>query len=341
MNPHLLEPFVTVIMPIRNEEAFIARSLGAVLDQDYPHDRMEILIADGMSDDATLETIRTLPGAERVRIIFNPARIQAAGMNKAIMQARGEIIIRVDGHTVIEPDYVIQCVKTLTETQAQNVGGPMNSVGITPMGKAIAAAGKSPFAVPTAFHVSQEAQLTDTVYLGAWRKTTLLQLEGFDESCNINEDYELNYRIRKAGGKVYFTPAIQSHYYGRQTLKLLAKQYFSYGKAKTKTLRRHPASVRPRQLVAPLFVAGLIFGGILGLIFPLAKFIWLTCVLLYFSANFVSSRKVASETGQENLSRLPLIFLTIHLSWGVGFWLGLFSDEKQSRVGAAQAVPGI
>ena len=328
-------------MPIRNEEAFIARSLGAVLDQDYPHDRMEILLADGMSDDGTLEKIRTLPGSDRVQIVSNPKRIQAAGMNKAIWQARGEIIIRVDGHTVIAPDYVRQCVQALTETRAQNVGGPMNPVGITPMGNAIAAAGKSPFAVPTAFHVSQETQLTDTVYLGAWRKTTLQQLEGFDESCNINEDYELNYRIRKAGGKIFFTPAIQSHYYGRQTLGLLAKQYFSYGKAKIRTLRRHPASVKPRQLVAPLFVAGLFFGGILGLFFPFAKLAWLACVLLYFSANLFFSRKAASETEWENLLRLPLVFLTIHLSWGLGFWLGLLTDKEQSRLAPSQTVSGI
>ena len=328
MDTNLSELFVTVIMPIRNEQTFIARSLGAVLDQDYPHDRIEILIADGMSDDGTLEKIQTLPGADRVRIVANPERIQAAGLNKAILQAGGEIIVRVDGHTVIAPDYVRQCVKALTETNAQNVGGPMNPVGITPMGKAIAAAGKSPFAVPTAFHVSQEAQLTDTVYLGAWRQTNLLQLGLFDESCNINEDYELNYRIRKAGGKIYFTPAIQSYYYGRQTLGLLARQYFSYGKAKTRTLRIHPTSVRPRQLVAPLFVAGLCFGGILGLIFPFAKIAWLACVLLYFSANLFFSRKVASETAWENLWRLPLVFFTIHVAWGLGFWLGLFSNEK-------------
>ena len=338
MDTESREPFVTVIMPIRNEEAFISRSLEAVLNQDYPQDRLEILIADGMSDDGTVEKIRNLPGNDRVRIIRNPERIQAAGMNKAILQASGEIILRVDGHTVIAPDYVRQCVSALAATNAQNVGGPMNPIGTTPMGKAIAAAGKSPFAVPTAFHVSQQAQYTDTVYMGAWPRHVLERLGGFNEQFGANEDYELNYRIRKDGGKIYFTPAIQSHYYGRQTLELLAQQYFRYGKSKTRTLRTHPASVRPRHLVAPLFVAGLCLGGVLGLILPLAQFAWLFCILLYCFANLFYSWKTASESGWETLWRLPLVFLTIHLSWGLGFWAGLFRNEMQERLNPAQDV---
>lgn len=328
---NLLEPSVTVIMPVRNEANFIAHSLGAILNQDYPADKIEILIADGMSDDATLETISSLQGADRVHVIPNPARIQAAGLNKAIVQAKGEIIIRVDGHTVIALDYVRQCVLALTTTDAQNVGGPMNPVGITLMGKAIAAAGKSPFAVPTAFHVSQKAQYTDTVYLGAWQRELFDRVGLYDENVNINEDYELNYRIRKAGGKVYCTPAIQSQYYGRQTLGALARQYFRYGSIKTKTIKKHPASLKPRHLVAPLFVAGLAIGGVLSLVYPPVRVIWLACVLLYGFANAYFSLKAARQAEWRLFWRLPVVFLTIHLSWGWGFWVGLLKTLIEEK----------
>lgn len=320
-------PPVSVILPIRNEAAFIAECLGAVLAQDYPPDRLEILVADGMSDDNTLEIIRSLPGAERVTIIPNPDRIQAAGLNRAIEQASGEIIVRVDGHAIIAPDYVRMCVETLQSTGADNVGGAMNPVGITPMGKAIAAAGKSPFAVPTAFHVSQTPQYTDTVYLGAWHRTLFDRIGLFDERFVINQDYELNYRIREAGGKIYFTPAIRSIYYGRQTLRALWRQYFRYGKGKVRTLRKHPASLRPRQLVAPVFVAGLIGGAVLGVFSEPLRLLWLVGIALYLLLSLAFSWKAARAAERSLFWRLPLVFLTIHLAWGVGFWVGLLQTE--------------
>lgn len=315
---------VTVILPIRNEAAFIAQCVSAVLQQDYPADKLEILIADGMSDDTTLEIIASLPDANRIRILPNPQRIQSAGLNKAIAEARGDIIIRVDGHAVIAPNYVRQCVQTLKTTGADNVGGAMDPVGVTPMGKAIAAAGKSPFAVPTAFHVSQKAQYTDTVYLGAWHRSVFERVGMFDEKFLTNQDYELNHRIRKSGGRIYFTPSIQSQYFGRQTLAALARQYFRYGVGKVQTLRIHPESVKPRQLVAPVFVAGLLMGGILALLNPFLRLLWLLGIAGYASLNLFFSLKVAQRSGIEHLWRLPLIFFTIHFCWGVGFWAGVW-----------------
>ncbi|MFN8530444.1 MAG: glycosyltransferase family 2 protein [Anaerolineae bacterium] len=319
----MVDPLVSVIMPVRNEESFIERSLGAVLAQDYPADRIEVLIADGMSDDRTREIVRALDVDHRVTILDNPARIQSAGMNQAIEAAKGDILIRVDGHTIIAPDYVRECVSALAETGAQNVGGPMNPVGITPMGKAIAAAGKSSFAVPSAFHVSQKAQFTDTVYMGAWPKSLFATVKGYDEALVINEDYELNVRIRKAGGKLYFTPKIQSQYYGRQTLGALAKQYYRYGIGKTETLRLHPGSLRPRQLVAPAFVVGLIGGAVLSLISVWFFALWLLGIAAYLALALIFTIKAAGTRDLGLLWRMPLVFATIHLSWGVGFWVGL------------------
>ena len=325
--PHL-SPLVTVILPIRNERAFIERSLGAVLAQDYPADRMEILIADGMSDDDTRAIIAALPGAERVRIIDNPRRIQSAGLNAAIAQATGDILVRVDGHTLIAPDYVRQCVAALQATGADNVGGAMDPVGLTATGVAIAAAGKSPFAVPTAFHVSQQSQFTDTVYLGAWPRRVFERVGGFNEHVGVNEDYELNYRIRASGGTIYFSPAIRSVYYGRQTFPDLARQYYRYGRSKVKTLREHPASLRPRQLVAPLFVAGLVGGLPFSAISDTLRRLWLAGQLAYLAANLVFSFKAAARVEFQAAWRLPLVFLTIHLAWGFGFWVGLLASQE-------------
>jgi len=316
-------PFVTVIMPVYNEEAFIARSLGAVLAQDYPPERFEILVVDGMSRDATRRVIQSLPDAQRVRIIDNPQRLQAAAMNIALPHAKGEVIVRVDGHTIIAPDYLRACVRALQTTEAWNVGGGMHPVGETPMGKAIAAAGRSAFAVPTAFHVSQQPAYTDTVYMGAWWRWALERVGGFDPTFAINEDYELNYRIRAAGGKIYFSPEIRSDYYCRQTLAALWRQYYRYGIGRVQTLRKHPRSLRARQLAAPLFVAG-VFGGALTAPFnALLRALWLLGLALYGVANLFFSWRTARRHGMAHLPRLPLVFLTIHIAWGLGFWRGL------------------
>lgn len=316
-------PPVSILLPVRNEAAFIARSLGAVLAQDYPADRLEILVADGESDDGTPELIRSLPGGERVRIIANPARIQAAGLNLLIGEAHGDVLVRVDGHTIIAPDYVRACVDALRESGAWNVGGPMLPEGTTPMGRAIAAAGRSPFAVPSAFHVSQAAAFTDTVYLGAWPRWVFERVGGCNEHVGVNEDYELNVRIRQAGGRIYLTPAIRSTYYGRQTLGALARQYWRYGRSKVRTLAAHPRSLRPRQLAAPALVAALALGGPLALISRPIRLLFGLLLFAYGAANLLASVQAAARSGWGLLPRLPAVFAAMHISWGAGFWRGM------------------
>lgn len=336
----MTEPFVSVIMPVRNEEAFIARSLGAVLAQDYPTDRIEALVADGESDDRTRDVIAGLPGAERVRVIDNPQRRQAFGLNAALRQARGEIIVRVDGHTIIAPDYVRRCVEALRESGAVNVGGRMEPQGATPIGRAIAIAGASRFGVPTAFHVSGRPQYTDTVYLGAWPREALIAVGGFDERLKVNEDYELNYRLREAGGRIYLSPAIRSTYFGRQTLRALARQYYTYGWDRTNTLKLHPRSLRPRQLVAPLFVAALLIGGALAPLHIALRVAWVSLLLAYALANVGASLLAARRAGRdiwELAPRLPLVFATMHICWGIGFWRGALFGGPVARRSSAVA----
>lgn len=332
------EPFVSVIIAVRNEAAFIARSLGAILAQDYPADRMEILLADGESEDDTLHIARSLPGGERVRILANPQRIQSAGLNLLIREALGEYIVRVDGHTILAPDYVRQCVAALQATEAEVVGGPMRPVGTTLMGRAIAAAGRSRFAVPTAFHVCEDACYTDTVYMGAWPREVLARMGGYDERLRVNEDYELNYRIRDAGGRVYLSPAITSSYFGRQTLGELARQYMAYGRGKTLTLRKHPASLRPRQTIAPLFVLFLALGIPVCAALPVAIAPWLALLGVYALCNIAFSVATTSRGARASAGRIALAFLTIHLAWGAGFWVGWLGREKPVAPSAPSVV---
>jgi cellulose synthase/poly-beta-1,6-N-acetylglucosamine synthase-like glycosyltransferase len=305
---------------------------------------MEILVADGASDDGTVDVIRSLDRTGRVRVLANPQRIQAAGLNLAIHQARGDVVVRVDGHTVIAPDYVNQCVTALASTGAATVGGRMDPLGITPMGEAIALAGTTPFAVPSAFHVSSAAQFTDTVYMGAWPRGVLLEVGGFDERLRTNEDYELNYRIRRNGGRIFLTPAIRSTYLCRQTLPALARQYARYGTGKAHMLREHPTSVRPRQLVAPAFVAFL--AGSLALWTLLPSFLHLLIVALLATYGLLSvafSVSAASAAHRYRLLwRLPLVFLTLHLAWGGGFWWGaLMGVPWSSRTPHQRLVPEV
>ncbi|MEO8394897.1 MAG: glycosyltransferase family 2 protein, partial [Chloroflexota bacterium] len=289
MDSFIPYPSVSIIMPVRNEALYIAQSLGAVLRQDYPPELLEIIVVDGQSDDNTVALIQALPGAGHVCILSNTHKIQAAGLNQAIRIASGQVIVRVDGHTIITPDHVRHCVEALTITQASNVGGSIHYVAKTTTGRAIGLASCSRFAVPTAFRVSRRSQYADTVYMGAWPRQVFAEVGLFDEGFVVNEDYELNFRIRRAGGLIYFSSEICSEYYGQETLFALAKQYFRYGTSKPKTLLKHPRSLRIRHLVAPIFVAFIIGGALLSILLPQVRSAWVCGIILYLLANIVFS----------------------------------------------------
>jgi succinoglycan biosynthesis protein ExoA len=317
-------PYVSILMPVRNEAPFIRHTLAAALAQDYAPDRLEIIVIDGESDDGTVQQVKALAaGDDRVRLIANPGRIQSQALNLGLAAARGEVIVRVDGHSLIAPDYVRQCVHHLQATGAGNVGGQQRFAGLTPFGRAIAAAYRSPFGVPSHFTSGGPAGYVDTVYLGAWPRAALVRLGGFDTSLGGNEDYELNYRLRRAGRRVYFAPDIRSLYFGRQSLLALWQQFFCYGGWKFDMLRRHPWSVRPRHLAAPALVAALIIGAVLA---PFNHGIarrWRRLLTGYGLAAALASVREArrSRDGFRLLARLPLVFSGMHLGWGTGFWV--------------------
>ncbi len=342
-------PFVSVILPIRNEARFIARGLGAVLAQDYPVDRLEVLVSDGMSTDATREIVKSAQDRHpQVRLIDNLGHIVPTGLNAALAQARGEIIVRVDGHCEIAPDYVRRCVDHLLHDGVDGVGGPLETIGDTSLAKAIATAMSSPFGVGgSAFRtVRNKTMLADTVAFPAYTRSIMDKAGGFDEELVRNQDDEYNYRLRKLGAKILLAADVQARYYSRTSLRSLWRQYFQYGYWKVRVLQKHPRQMQPRQFVPPLFVAALLFTLLLLPFSPITG-----CVLglaisgSYLVVNLAASVMAARQAKWRLLPYLPVIFTVLHLSYGLGFLTGLVNfwnrwKQRDNRTSSSEAVRG-
>ncbi len=318
-------PFVSIILPIRNETRFIAYSLGAVLAQEYPADRFEVIVSDGMSTDGTREIVRSLQTQHpNLRLIDNPAKIVPTGLNAAIALARGEMIVRVDGHTVIAPDYVRQCVAVLQRSGADNVGGRMDAAAQGWFGRTVALATSSPFGVGGArFHYSNREEWVDTVYMGAWPREVFQWNGLFDEELVRDQDDEFNYRTLSRGGKILLSPQIKSRYYNRSTLPRLARQYFQYGYWKVRVMQKHTRQMRPRHFVPPSLVAGLLLP--LSIVPFTTAGAYICCLVAgsYAIANLAASVLTARKSNWSLLPLLPVTFATLHLAWGLGFLAGL------------------
>ena len=340
-------PFVSIILPIRNESASIRHVLSALLTQDYSAAHIEVLIADGMSTDGTPEIIRHFADLHpelRVRLLENPCHIVPTGLNLALRCARGEVIVRVDGHTLIAPDYVRRCVETLQRSDADNVGGRMKAVSSSAFGKAVALATSTPFGVGGArFHYSEREEWVDTVYMGAWPRRIFEKIGLFDEELVRDQDDEFNYRLRAQGGRILLSPAIHSEYTVRSTPRALWRQYFQYGYWKVRVLQKHPRQMRLRQFAPPAFVFGL-FISLFLLFFPFPSFTVhpsLFLPLAYLVANLIASALTTLPNPQfphfpTPNPLLPLVYAILHISYGLGFLTGLLVfarrwGDKQGR----------
>ncbi|RLE23965.1 MAG: glycosyltransferase family 2 protein [Actinobacteria bacterium] len=311
-------PPVTAVVPARNEENAIAAALTSILEQDYAGP-LDVVVAVAPSTDDTLEILNGIAATDdRVSVVDNPAGTTPAGLNAAIAVATGGVIVRCDAHAEIPAGYVTAAVRTLEATGAVNVGGVQRAVGIDSMQRAIAAAMSSPFGVGDArFHMGGEAGFVDTVYLGVFRRDALDAVGGFDETLIRNQDYELNYRLRQAGGGIYFDPSLRVTYRPRSTLRGLWKQYYEYGRWKRVVIQQHPGSVRWRQFVPPAFVAGLGLSGIatvtghrkLAAIVPGA----------YVAATITTTVAELARRRDRAALFLPAVFPTMHIAWGLGF----------------------
>jgi cellulose synthase/poly-beta-1,6-N-acetylglucosamine synthase-like glycosyltransferase len=319
-------PFVSLIMPVRNEATFIARGLGAVLAQDYPAERLEVLVVDGMSEDGTREIVRAFARRHpNLRLLDNHGRIVPAGLNLALRQARGEIIVRVDGHCEIAADYVRRCVECLATEEVDGVGGPIETIGETPVAGAIALAMSSKFGVGgSAFRtVKGRRMLVETVAFPAYTRRAIERAGSFDEELVRNQDDEYNYRLTKLGGRLLLAPEIRSRYYSRGSFRSLWRQYFQYGYWKVRVMQKHPRQMRLRQFAPPLFVAALLAALALAPFSPAGRWLLLLSAASYLTANFAASILAARGGGARLLPLLLVAHTTLHLAYGSGFIVGL------------------
>ncbi|HKX26244.1 MAG TPA: glycosyltransferase family 2 protein [Blastocatellia bacterium] len=325
-------PFVSIIMPVRNESGYIERSLPRVLQQDYPDERFEVIVADGCSSDRTPAIVESFKAEHlNLRMITNHGKIAPTGLNAALAEARGEIIIRIDGHCEVEPDYVRQCVRHLQNDGVDGVGGPLETVGETPLAGAIAAAMSSAFGVGgAAFRtVKNQTMLTDTVAFPAYTRAIIDLAGPFDEELVRNQDDEYNYRLRRLGAKILLAADVRARYYSRGTLSKLIQQYFQYGYWKVRVLQKHPFQMSPRQFVPPAFVAALIISTALALCSSLGFLLLGSIAGSYLAANLAASVWTARGSSWNYLPILPFVYLSLHLSYGLGFLIGLlkFADR--------------
>jgi glycosyltransferase involved in cell wall biosynthesis len=314
-------------MPVLDEEAHLVEAVQAILASSYTGP-LEVVLALGPSRDGTDAIASRLAETDpRVVTVPNPTGRTAAALNAAIAAARYDIIVRVDGHAVIPPEYVAVAVSTLEDTGADNVGGIMGAEGVTDFECAVAAAMTSWFGVGgAAFHIGGGAGPALTVYLGCFRRSALERVGGFDESMVRAQDWELNHRIRATGGLIWFTPELRVSYRPRGSLKRLARQYHEYGRWRREVARRHPETVSLRYLAPPLALIAVAGGTALGVagLFTGSRGLLLGFVLPagYAAADLIASARAARGLPWRSSLSLPVVFATMHGAWGAGFIRG-------------------
>ena len=311
---------VTIAMPAYNEEKFIESCIASVQAQDYPADLIEILVADGRSTDKTRDILARLRASDpRIRVIDNPARLQAAGLGLLVKEATGDVIVRMDVHAEYAPDYVRKCVETLERTGADNVGGAQRAKAKTRFQRALCAALQSPLGVGGARYRSSESEgFVDTVFLGAFRRKVFETIGLWDPGAITNEDAELNQRILDSGGQIYLSRDIVVHYFPRESLTTLAKQYYKYGRGRARTLLKLGTVPTLRPFGPFLMVAS----AAAMIAFPPAWPLLPAAFATYALATGAEAVRLAHREGIRGIATAWAIFPTLHVSHGIGVAAG-------------------
>jgi succinoglycan biosynthesis protein ExoA len=323
-------PLVTVAIPVLNEERYIEACLLSLFAGSYPVDRLEVLVVDGGSDDRTVELVRRVKDTHpEVEVVPNPGRIQAVAMNIAIEMANGEIIVRLDAHSNYQPNHIERIVERLVAGDAENAGGVQFPIGTTLFGRLAASCLRTSFSMGGSVHrTAREPRYSESVFLGGWRIETLRGLGGFNPEWEVNEDYELNVRLRKSGGRVMVLPELVCDYVVRPTPFALAKQYYRYGVWRARTIRCHRSAFRLRHAAPVMLLMALVLslvlyltGSDLGLLVPAIYGV----SLLAGTANVIFNSK--------NLTSLLAspVFVLIHVSWGAGLFVGALRSVLISK----------
>ncbi|MFB7112645.1 glycosyltransferase family 2 protein [Streptomyces sp. NPDC056190] len=334
--PDVRLPAVSVIMPVLNEERHLRGAVEAILAQEYGGE-MEVVIALGPSADRTDDIAAELVAEDpRVHTVPNPTGRTPAALNAAIKASRHPIVVRVDGHGMLSPDYIATAVRLLEETGAQNVGGIMHAEGENAWEHAVAAAMTSKVGVGNAaFHTGGQAGPAETVYLGVFRRAALEQQCGYNEEFIRAQDWELNFRIRDAGGLIWFSPELRVSYRPRPNVKALARQYKDYGRWRHVVARYHQGSINLRYLAPPAAVCAIAAGIVVGAA--------LTPWALVVPGGYLAAIAAGSVPAGKDLPlaarlRIPVALATMHMSWGWGF---LTSPKSLARRVIAARRPAV
>lgn len=314
-------PLVTIAMPCRDEERYIEACIRAAQAQDWPRDRLEILVADGMSMDSTREILARLAAEDpRIQLVDNPARIQAAGLNECIRRARGEVVVRMDVHADYGSDFVRSCVRVLERTGADNVGGAARPKARTFFQRCVAAALSSPLGIGgSKYRTTDHEGWVESVWPGAFRRGVFERVGLFDPKAVTNEDAELNQRIIDAGGRVYLSRDIRVHYYPRESMRALARQYFKYGQGRARTLLKHRRFLSWRPALPFLWLVGEAALLATSPWHPIGG--W--SLAGYALATGAEAVRVGRHEGPLAVPVVCAIFPVLHVSHGAGFAAGL------------------
>jgi len=315
-----LTPSLTILMPCFNESKFIVGSVESLLSGNYPKSKIEILVIDGGSTDNTIEKVKLLcERFDSVKLLHNAKKVVPAALNLGVASASNDLLIWCGAHAIYDSDYVKNSVATLLgEQAASSVGGVISPIANSRVGKAIAIATTSKFGIGNAkYRYASTRQLVDTVFGGCFYRANVLKVGGFNEQWIRNQDSEFNHRLRTQIGPIILEPSIRCQYYCRETLRELSSQYFSYGFWRFNTLLAHPSSFTYRQAAPVALCAGLALSFVLlasgwSIGFMLPAVYVSACLTVSFFETLKSRRMI-------HLVLLPVIFFTLHVSWGLGF----------------------
>jgi len=312
---------VSIIIPCKNEEKYIAKNIDSILNQKFDGD-IEILVVDGLSEDKTREIVLSYNNP-KVKLIDNPYQYTPQALNIGVNNAKGDIFIILGGHAFLDEDFVAQNVKILDKDPTVGCsGGQIINIYENKTGELISRAMSSIFGVGNAtFRTGGEAGFVDTVAFGAYYKSIHHKIGGFDEDLVRNQDDEYNFKITKAGYKIYFDPKIKSNYYVRGSIKKLFKQYYQYGYWKVYVNKKHKTITTIRQLIPLFFVLGIMGGLMVSLIFPMFWWLYISGILTYLLLSVYFAQKQA-KTVFDGVKIAP-IFPILHFSYGFGYLVGI------------------
>lgn len=318
---------VTVVIPCRNENQYIGKCLDSFINQSYPKEYVNIFVCDGLSTDGTVEIIKVYEEKyENVFYVQNKGLTAPKAMNLGIKKSDSDIIIIFGSHAFADKEFIAKNVELLNRDDSIGCsGGTLETINENTKGEGISLAMSSPFGVGNAlFRYGKEEKFVDTVAFGAYPRAVLNKIGFFDEELVRNQDDELNFRVVKAGYKILLSPGVKSSYYSRSSLGKLWKQYFQYGFWKVRVMQKHGKVAALRHLVPMLFVIINILGAILSLFSKPILVLWLIEITLYIILNLIFSVKLCKEK-IKLLRYVPVTFLILHMSYGLGFLEGLFA----------------